>query len=227
MAARRTGVTGTLIDLSHPIAHGMTTYPGLPGPVVCDYFSREETRPFYQGKAEFVISKVEMVGNTGTYIDAPFHRFADGVDIAGLPLGRIALVPGVVVRVRGRADRAIGPEVFDDIEVAGRAVLIETGWSDRWGTSGYLSGHPFLTGAAAMLLREAGAALVGIDSLNIDDMDAMERPVHTVLLGAGIPIVEHLTGLDAAPDRGFRFTAVAAPVVGCGTFPVRAFAATD
>jgi kynurenine formamidase len=220
-------MTGRLIDLSHPIEHGMTTYPGLPGPVVCDYFSREETRPQYQGKAEFVISKVELVGNTGTYIDAPFHRFEDGVDIAGLPMERIALLPAVVFRTRGREQRAIGPEVFDGVDLAGLAVLVETGWSDHWRTVRYLSGHPFLTASAAIALRNAGAALVGIDSLNIDDMDDLARPVHTILLGAGIPVVEHLTGLDGVPDRGFRFTAAAAPVVGCGTFPVRAFAALD
>lgn len=216
-----------LVDLSHQIEDGMVTYPGLPGPLVCDFFSREESRALYGGKAEFVISRVELVGNTGTYVDAPFHRFADGIDVAALPLERIAHVPGLVVRMRGAPRRAIGPEAFGGLDLAGRAVLVETGWSDHWRTERYLSGHPFLSAEAALVLRDGGAALVGIDSLNIDDMDDLSRPVHTTLLGAGIPVVEHLTGLGRLPDSGFAFTAAPAPVVGCGTFPARAFAVVE
>lgn len=212
------------IDLSHPIEAGMETYPGLPGPIVCDFLSRERSREVYRGEAEFQIERIELVGNTGTYIDSPFHRFADGIDIAALPLDRIAGAPGVVARARGRAQRGIGPDLLAGLDLAGKAVLIDTGWSAHWRTPGYFAGFPFLTGAGAELLRESGAALVGIESLNMDDMDDLARPAHTILLGAGIPVVEHLRGLDALPDDGFRFFAVPAPFRGVGTFPVRAYA---
>jgi kynurenine formamidase len=225
MVAGGTDVTGPRrVDLSHPIEAGMETYPGLPGPVVCDFLSRERSREVYQGKAEFQIDKIELVGNTGTYIDSPFHRFADGIDIAALPLERIAGVPGVVVRAGSRTERGIGPELLAGLDVAGRAVLIETGWSVHWRTPAYFAGFPFLTRAGAELLRDHGAALVGIESLNMDDMDDLSRPAHTILLGAGIPVVEHLRGLDALPDGDFRFFAVPAPFKGVGTFPVRAYA---
>jgi len=216
-----------LIDLSHTIVDGMQTYPGLPGPVVCDFLSREASRDHYHGLAEFAITRVELVGNTGTYIDSPFHRFASGIDIAELPLDRIAGRSGIVVRARGTETRALGPEAFLGLPLVGRAVLVETGWCDRWGTPAYFEGNPFLTRAAAELLREEGVALVGIDSLNIDDTDDLARPVHTTLLGSGIPVVEHLRGLNDLPDQGFRFFAVPAPIRGCGTFPVRAFAEVD
>jgi kynurenine formamidase len=217
----------TRIDLSHRIEAGMETYPGLPGPVVCDFLSRERSREVYQGQAEFEIEKIELVGNTGTYIDAPFHRFADGIDVAELPLERIAGAPGVVVRARDRAERGIGPELLAGVDVAGRAVLLDTGWSAHWRTPAYFSGFPFLTRAGAEVLRDRGAALVGIESLNMDDMDDLSRPAHTILLGAGIPVVEHLRGLDALPDAGFRFYAAPAPIRAVGTFPVRAFAELD
>ena len=211
------------VDLSHVIEHGMTTHPGLPGPVICDFLSREASRARYAPGVEFQIGKIEMVANTGTYLDAPFHRYADGMDIAGLPLESLAGLEGVVVR-GGGAGRAIGPEAFAGREVAGKAVLVRTGWDVHWGTPAYLSGHPFLTAAAAKRLVDQGTALVGIDSLNIDDIGDGARPVHSVLLGAGIPIVEHLCNLRALPDRGFRFSAVPARVAGFGSWPVRAFA---
>jgi arylformamidase len=217
----------TRIDLSHRIEPGMETYPGLPGPVVCDFLSRERSRAVYQDQAEFQIDRIEFVGNTGTYIDAPFHRFADGIDIADLPLDRIAGVPAVVVRARDRAQRGIGPELLAGFDVAGKAVLIDTGWAAHWRTPAYFAGFPFLTRAGAEFLREAGAALVGIESLNMDDMDDLSRPAHTILLGAGIPVVEHLRGLDALPDAGCRFFAVPAPFRGVGTFPVRAYAEVE
>jgi arylformamidase len=210
-------------DLSHVIEHGMTTYPGLPGPLICDFLSREASRARYAPGVEFQIGKVEMVANTGTYLDAPFHRYPGGIDISGLPLASLARLEAIVVRARG-AGSAIGPEAFAGRDVAGRAVLVRTGWDIHWGTSTYLSGHPFLTDAAAKYLVNGGAALVGIDSLNIDDIDDGARPVHSRLLGAGIPIVEHLCDLGSLPDEGFRFSAVPAKVAGMGSWPVRAFA---
>jgi kynurenine formamidase len=164
-----------------------------------------------------------MVANTGTYLDAPFHRYPGGIDIAGLPLASLARLEAIVVRARG-AGRAIGPEAFAGRDIAGRAVLVRTGWDVHWGTSAYLSGHPFLTDAAAKYLVNGGAALVGIDSLNIDDIDDGARPVHSRLLGAGIPIVEHLCDMGSLPEEGFRFSAVPAKVAGMGSWPVRAFA---
>jgi arylformamidase len=210
-------------DLSHVIEHGMTTYPGLPGPLICDFLSREASRARYAPGVEFHIGKIEMVANTGTYLDAPFHRYPGGIDIAGLPLASLAHLEALVVRARG-AGRAIGPEAFAGRDISGRAVLVRTGWDVHWGTSAYLSGHPFLTEAAAKYLVNGGAALVGIDSLNIDDIDDGARPVHSRLLGAGIPIVEHLCNMGSLPDEGFRFSAVPAKVAGMGSWPVRAFA---
>jgi kynurenine formamidase len=211
------------MDLSHVIEHGMTTYPGLPGPLICDFLSREASRARYAPGVEFQIGKVEMVANTGTYLDAPFHRYPGGIDIAGLPLASLARLEAIGVRARG-AGRAIGPEAFAGRDIAGRAVLVRTGWDVHWGTSAYLSGHPFLTDAAAKYLVNGGAALVGIDSLNIDDIDDGARPVHSRLLGAGIPIVEHLCDMGSLPEEGFRFSAVPAKVAGMGSWPVRAFA---
>ena len=201
----------------------METYPGLPGPIVCDYLSRAASREHYSGGATFQIGKIELVANTGTYVDAPFHRFEDGADLAGLPLERLADLDGRLVVVQGEA-RAIGPAVFEGVDVTGKAVLVCTGWSRHWRTPRYGSGHPYLTAEAADLLAESGAAFVGIDSLNIDDTDDGTRPVHTRLLGSGIPIGEHLTGLAALKGRAFRFHAVPVKVCGMGTFPVRAYA---
>ena len=213
----------SLIDLSHTVFDGLVTYKGLPAPVVCDFLSREASKPHYADGTTFHIGRIDMVANTGTYIDAPFHRYADGDDIAALKLGDIADVDGVCVRVPG-AVRAIDASHFDGVDVAGRAVLVATGWSRHWNTEAYFEGHPYLTEAAAVLLRERGARIVGIDSYNIDDTDDGRRPVHTVLLGAGIPIVEHLNDPGRLPESGFRLHAVPPKVQGLGTFPVRAFA---
>ena len=210
------------LDLSHTIEHGMTTYPGLPGPIICDFLSREASRARYAPGVEFQIGKIEMVANTGTYLDAPFHRYASGKDISELPLESLADLDAVVVR--GARGQAIDRDAFAGRALADKAVLVRTGWDVHWGTATYLDGHPYLTVDAAEHLVAAGAALVGIDSLNIDDMRDLARPVHSALLGAGIPIVEHLCRLGPLPESGFRFTAVPAKVAGFGSWPVRAFA---
>jgi kynurenine formamidase len=215
------------VDLSHTITHGMTTYPGLPGPVICDYLSRERSREMYAAGVEFQIGRIDMVANTGTYLDSPFHRYADGKDLAALSLESLANLDGVVVRAPMGLGRAVSPREFEGLELRGRAVLIHTGWDQHWGTEHYLSGNPFLTAETAELLVASGATLVGIDSLNIDDLGDRARPVHSTLLGAEIPIVEHLRGLAQLPVEGFRFSAVPAKVAGFGTWPVRAFAITE
>ncbi len=216
-------ITGAPIDLSHPIESGMTTYPGLPAPLVGEHLSRAASRERYAPGTTFSIGRIEMVANTGTYVDAPFHRFADGSDIAALPLARVAAVPGALVDARGRGP-ALGPQVFADAALEGRAVLVWSGWDAHWRTPEYGSGnHPFLTIEAAERLVSGKAALVGIDSLNIDDVRDLARPAHTLLLGAGIPIVEHLTNLESVGAGAFLFFAVPAPVRGMGSFPVRAF----
>ena len=216
-------VPGRLIDVSHTVEHGMITYKGLPAPVICDYLSRERSRALYAEGTEFQIGKIEMVANTGTYLDSPFHRYADGKDLADLPLPSLANLDCVVIRIPPDSSRAIGRIPLDQDAVRGRAVLIETGWDRHWRTEAYFEGHPHLTGELAEWLADAGAALVGIDSYNIDDTDDGSRPVHTVLLGREIPIVEHLRGLHAVPERGSRFFGVPVKVRGFGTFPVRAF----
>jgi kynurenine formamidase len=213
-----------LIDLSHDVEHGMITYKGLPAPIVCDFLSREDSRRIYAPGTEFQIGKIEMVANTGTYLDAPFHRYADGKDLSQLPLESVADLDAIVVRAPSGSGRAIGPEAFRGRALDRKAVLVHTGWSQHWRSERYFEGHPFLTAEAAALLRDQGAALVGIDSLNIDDISGGERPVHSILLRADIPIVEHMTGLDQVPDEGFRFHAVPVKVKRFGTFPVRAFA---
>ncbi len=212
------------IDLSHVIESGIITYKGLPAPLVCDHLSREASRELYAEGTEFQIGRIDMVSNTGTYIDMPFHRYADGHDLAGLPLQRASDLPGVLVRVEGATGRAIDWHHFVPIDCRGHAVLVHTGWDRHWRTDAYFEDHPFLTEKAALYLRDQGALLVGIDSYNIDDTSGGTRPVHTVLLGAGIPIVEHMTGLAALPETGFRFSAVPPKVKGMGTFPVRAHA---
>ncbi len=212
-----------LIDLSHTVEDGMITYKGLPAPIVCDFLSREASRKVCAPGTEFNIGKSEMVANTGTYLDSPFHRYADGKDLSELSLNRLANLEAVVVRWDFGRERSIGSQVFDGLDVRGKAVLIHTGWSAHWRTDRYFEGHPFLTRDAAEHLQVAGAMLVGIDSYNIDDTDDMTRPVHSTLLGDDIPIVEHLTGLERLPDRGARFFAVPVKVKGMGTFPVRAF----
>lgn len=212
-----------LIDLSHTIEDGMITYKGLPAPLICDHLSRAQSRELYAAGTEFQIGKITMVANTGTYIDSPFHRYADGADIAAFELQALVALDAVVVAVP-EGTRAVGLEAFADLDVTGKAVLVRTGWERHWRTDRYFEGHPFLTAAAAEHLRSAGAALVGIDSYNIDDIADMKRPVHSVLLGAGIPIVEHLCELRHLPATGSRFSAVPPKVKGMGTFPVRAFA---
>lgn len=213
----------TLIDLSHTVEDGMITYRGLPAPVISDHWSREDTRGRYDDDTTFQIGKIELIANTGTYVDAPFHRFAGGDDLSQLDLASLANLEGVVVRGSSAA-RAIGPESFESLDVAGKAVLLHTGWDQHWRTDRYFQGHPFLTAGAAHHLVEAGAALVGIDSLNVDDTEDGRRPVHTALLRAGIPVVEHLCCLQKLPDTGFRFFAVPVKVRAMGSFPVRAFA---
>ncbi len=215
-----------LIDLSHTVEHGMITYKGLPAPVICDFLSREESRSHYSGGTEFNIGKIEMVANTGTYVDSPFHRFADGIDLAELPLESLADLDGVVIHAQDLG-RSITAKKFEGIELKGRAVLIHTNWSRHWRTDQYFEGHPFLTKDAAEFLVENEAAFVGIDTYNIDDTSDGTRPVHTTLLGNRIPICEHMCGLDALPDSGFRFHAVPVKVKAMGTFPVRAYAVTD
>ncbi len=216
--------SGRFVDLSHTIENGMITYKGLPAPLICDHLSREQSRSRYAEGTEFHIGKITMVANTGTYLDSPFHRFADGADIAQLQMRALADLDAVVVRLTGMTGRAIPRSAFAAIDVRDKAVLVHTGWDAHWRTDRYFEGHPFLTEEAALHLRDAGARLVGIDSLNIDDTEDGQRPVHTHLLGAGIPIVEHLCRLDGLPAAGFRFSAVPPKVRGMGTFPVRAFA---
>jgi kynurenine formamidase len=213
----------TYIDLSHTIADGTITHKGLPAPHICDFLSREESRNRYTGGTEFQIGQITMVANTGTYIDSPFHRFAHGKDLSELALERMTDLPAVVVRAIGLTQ--IGRDAFEHIDVAGKAVLVETGWCKHWNTPAYQEGHPFLTAEAAAWLVKQGAVLVGIDSHNIDDTSQPNsRPVHTQLLGREILIVEHLRGLDRLPNSIFGFSAIPPKFKGVGTFPVRAFA---
>jgi len=210
-----------LVDLSHVIEHGMVTYRGLPAPHICDYWTREESAANYDDGSSFQIGRIDMVANTGTYVDAPFHRFADGADLAGLRLDQLAGLEGALVRTDATA---IDADAFAGLDVAGKAVLVATGWSRHWRTDAYFENHPFLTEAAARLLAERKAALVGIDSSNIDDTSVRARPAHTILLGVGIPICHHLTHLSALPADNCRYSAVPPKVARMGTFPVRAFA---
>jgi arylformamidase len=212
-----------LIDVSHTIEEGMITYKGLPAPIICDFLSHADSRRVYAEGTEFAINKIEMVGNTGTYIDAPYHRYPDGIDLADLALDSVANLPALVVRATARAGRAIDRDAFANLDLRGKAVLVHTGWDAHWRTDAYFEGHPHLTAAAALYLRDSGAVLVGIDSLNIDCTDDGHRPVHTTLLGANIPIVEHLCRLHELPDTDFRFFAAPVKVRRFGSFPVRAF----
>lgn len=213
-----------LIDLSHPIENGMVTYPGLPAPVVTDHLTREASRERYRGEAEFHIGRIDMVANTGTYLDAPSHRDDGAPDIAALLLSRLAFLRGVLVHLD--EGRALTAEHLAALDLRDAALLVHTGWSRHWRTDGYgRADHPYVSRAAAELLASSGVALVGIDSVNIDDMADVSRPAHTLLLRAGIPVVEHLTNLESLRNREFTFFAVPAPVRGMGTFPVRAFAA--
>jgi kynurenine formamidase len=212
-----------LIDVSHVVEHGMITYKGIPAPLICDFLSREQSQSHYAPGTEFHIGRIDMVANTGTYLDSPFHRYANGKDLSELPLKRLANVEGVVIPADLSKGRAIHRGAFREHVLRGKAVLVRTGWDAHWRTDQYFEGHPFLTRDAAEYLVEAGVALVGIDSLNIDDTADLTRPVHSILLAAEIPIVEHLRGLDQLSDTRFRFFAVPVKVKSMGTFPVRAF----
>jgi kynurenine formamidase len=219
--------TGRVIELSHELRDGMVTLPGFPPPHVGTWLSREASRERYAPGVEFHIATIEMIANTGTYLDSPFHRYEDGSDLAGLDPARLLEIEGVVVRApveEGRAIDRTGLGQIDADEIADKAVLVHTGWARHFETPAYGVGHPYLDESAVQWLIDAGAAIVGIDSLNIDDTDDGRRPAHSLLLGAGIPILEHLTNLDQLPDRGFRLTALPPRFAGVGTFPVRAVA---
>jgi arylformamidase len=213
-----------LVDLSHLIVDGMTTYKGFPGPHICDFWSRQDSAGFYDDGSSFQIGRIDMIANTGTYLDAPFHRYEDGADLAGVGLEHLAALPGILVRQPWENGLMVDTARFEGLDVEGKAVLVHTGWDRHWGTDAYFDDHPFLTAEAAQLVVNRGARLVGIDSHNIDDTRTRSRPVHSALLGAGILICEHLTNLGALPDQGFRFTAAPPKIEGMGTFPVRAFA---
>ena len=219
--------TTKIIDLSHVITDGMVTYKGLPGPHICDFLSREQSAANYDDGSTFQIGRIDMVANTGTYVDVPSHRFADGKDLSEMGVEAFANLPGIVVRKPFESGLAVDVDVFEGLEVEGKAVLVATGWDRNWGSEAYYSDHSFLTPEAAEYLIANGAALVGIDSHNIDDTRVRTRPVHTALLGAGIPVCEHMTGLGALPDSGFKFAAAPPKVKGMGTFPVRAYAVID
>ena len=211
------------VDLSHVIDDGMITYKGLPAPIICDFLAREESRAQYDGDTTFQIGRIDMVGNTGTYIDCPFHRFAEGKDFTSLFLSDLADLPAVRIDAPYEEGLAITPVHFEGMELANKAILVHTGWSGHWRTDRYFEDHPFLTADAASFLKEAGVKLVGIDSHNIDDTRQNSRPVHTTLLGADICIVEHLCQLHLIPTSGGSFTAVPPKVRGIGSMPVRAF----
>lgn len=212
-----------LIDVSHTIEHGQVTYKGLPAPLISDHLTREASRASYAAGTEFYIGRIEMVANTGTYVDSPFHRYAHGKDLAALPLESLANLECVVARVPAGHERAISRLALAEADVRGRAVLVHTGWDRHWGTDQYFDGHPYLAAELAEWLVRAGATLVGIDSLNIDGTHTRDRPAHSTLLAHDIPIVEHLCNLAAVPERGGRFFAVPVKVKAFGTFPVRAF----
>ena len=212
------------VDLSHTIESGMITYKGLPAPLICDYLSRERSRELYESGTEFQIGRIEMVANTGTYLDCPFHRYEDGHDLSEVMLERCANLEGMLIDADHRNNIEVGRKFFERKDVRGKAVLVRTHWSERWRTDAYFENHPYLTEEAALYLREHGAALVGIDSHNIDNTNGRSRPVHSVLLKAGILIVEHLCNLDDLPKKHFRFNAVPPKFKGVGTFPVRAYA---
>lgn len=215
-----------LIDLSHTVEHGMVTYKGLPGPVISDYWTREDSEAHYEKGTSFHVGKIEMVANTGTYIDSPFHRYENGKDLSELTLETVANLDGIVFHA-DTTKRSIDKSLFGDADLKARAILIHTGWDKHWGTEKYFLGHPYLTRDAAEYLRDCGVSLVGIDSLNIDDTTDGQRPVHSILLRADIPIVEHMCNLSKLTDSGFAFFAVPVKVKDFGTFPVRAFAVVN
>jgi arylformamidase len=213
------------VDLSHAVEHGMITVPGLPAPQIrADSVSAQLPADRYAPGVQFSIGEITLCGNTGTYVDSPFHRYPDREDLAALPLDRLAELDGVVVDVTGSRTRAIGRGLFLPYQLRGKAVLLRTGWDRHWGTGAYAGGHPFLTAGAASHLADSGALLVGIDAANIDDTGDPARPAHSLLLAAGVPVCEHLANLGLLPASGFRFSAVPPRVTAFGTFPVRAYA---
>lgn len=216
--------TGLLIDLSHTIEHGLITYRGLPAPIICDYLSREESKKLYEPGTAFQIGKIEMVSNTGTYLDCPFHRYEDGKDLSEVALANLVDLEGVMIRVDHRKTLEINASFFQDKDLRGKAVLVHTGWDQYWSTEAYFDNHPYLTEDAARYLVQCGVKLVGIDSHNIDNTRGKARPVHSTLLGAEVLIVEHLCRLGDVPDEAFAFSAIPPKFKGVGTFPVRAFA---
>lgn len=225
MSASDAPARGELVDLSHPIRAGLVTYPGIPAPTVTPHLTREASREHYAPGTEFAIDLITMAGNTGTYLDSPYHRYAEGGDLASLSLETLVGLPAEVFHLTDAASRGIAADVFADRDLAGTAVQLHTGWSRHFGTPEYATGSPYLTESGARHLAEAGAVLVGIDALNIDDTESGgARPAHSTLLAAGVHVVEHLTALDRLPARGARFTAVPPRVERFGTFPVRAFA---
>jgi kynurenine formamidase len=215
------------VEVSHVVEPGMSTYPGLPVPEAEVFLDYEESAPHYEGKAEFLIASLHLCGNTGTYVDSPVHRHRGGVDLAGLPLGRLAHLPVTLVDATAAPSLALGPELFRGVEIRGRAVLVRTDWSRHWRTERYFDPNPHLTGDACDLLLDAGVRFVGIDSLNVDAVSDPARPAHTKLLGAGVPVCEHLTNLAAVPARGGRLHAVPIAWKGGATFPVRAYVMTE
>lgn len=214
----------SFVDLSHTITDGLVTYKGLPAPIICDYLSREKSREIYEGGTEFQIGKIEMVSNTGTYVDCPFHRYEDGKDLSQVAIESMADLDGIVIRADYRKTLAVDATFFKEKEIRGRAILVHTGWDAHWNTEAYFQGHPYLTEEAAHYLQERGVRLVGIDSMNIDNTTGKSRPVHSTLLASEILIVEHLCNLGSLPDEGFTFTALPPKFRGVGTFPVRAMA---
>lgn len=216
--------TRRLVDLSHPIVEGMTTYPGLPGPELSDHLTRADAEEQYGPGVTFHVGRISMVANTGTYVDSPWHRYADGRDLAGLRLDQVADLDGLVLDVTGSEHRGVDVDDVRELGVTGRALLVHTGWDRHWRTPAYGRDAPFVTRQAVEWLVEQEVALVGIDSVNIDDTGDRSRPAHSLLLAAGIPVVEHLRGLEQLPSEGFRFHAVPPPVERLGTFPVRAYA---
>jgi len=212
------------MDLSHAVHDGLVTYPGLPAPEITDHLSREASAGKYAPGVTFQIGRISLVANTGTYLDSPWHRYAEGADLSGLSLDALVDLDGVLLRTAGSAKRGIDMLELAPLDPRGKAVLLHTGWDVHFGTPAYAREAPFLTDAGAAWLVEHGAVLVGIDSINIDDMGDARRPAHSRLLGAGIPIVEHLRGLEQLPASGFRFSAAPPRIQGLGTFPVRAYA---
>ena len=212
------------IDLSHTIKHGEVTYKGLPAPIICDYLSREESKSHYDGDTSFLIGKIEMVSNTGTYIDCPFHRYENGKDLSEVPLGKFVDLEGILISVPYQEVKSIDQTYFKGFSLEKKAVLVHTDWSELWQTEDYYSNHPYLTEDAALYLRDQGVVLVGIDAYNIDDTSTRQRPVHSILLKEEILIVEHMNNLGQLVGRPFTFSAIPPKIESVGTFPVRAFA---